>query len=122
MNFIFRTTIATLVALFTLGCTNVESTTGDAVVEIVIFKVSDPAEGLKSARALVEDAKAFNDGIVSAELYQSLSSPNTIAQRIRWKSLEHAKAAQAASSEFENMARVIELTTESVIFDHFAER
>ena len=92
------------------------------VVEIVIFKVSDLVEGLKAARAIVEDAKAFNNAIISAEIYQSASNPNTIAQRITWKSLAEAKAAFAASESFPSMAKTMELTTEHVFIDHFYEQ
>ena len=89
------------------------------VVEFVVFVVSDPIEGMKAATALVEDAKAFNDAIISAEIYQSASNPNMLAQKITWKSLPAAKDAFAASEKFPNMERIMKLTTEHVIFDHF---
>lgn len=92
------------------------------VVEIVIFKVSDPEEGMMAARAIVEDAKAFNNAIISAEIYQSASDPNTIAQRITWKSLEEAKAAFTASERFPSMKRVMEMMTEHLLLDHFYEQ
>lgn len=91
----------------------------ESVVELVVFAVSDPVEGMKAARAIVADAKAFNDAIISAELYQSASNPKLIAQRITWKSLTEAKAAFAASENFPGMVRIMELTTEQVLFDHF---
>ena len=91
-------------------------------IEIVVFKVSDPEEGLNAARAIVEDARRFNDAIISAELYQSASDPATIAQRITWKSLDEAKAAFAASKDFPGMAKAMALMTEHVMFEHFYER
>ena len=87
--------------------------------EIVIFKVSNPETAMKVVYDLVEDAKAFNNSILSAELYQSVSDPNMFTQRIVWKSLEEAKAAFAASENFPNMAKLMELQTEEVFFDHF---
>lgn len=102
---------------------NNEGNTDDGhVVEFVVFVVSDPVEGMKAATALVEDAKAFNDAIISAEIYQSASNPNMLAQRITWKSLLAAKAAFAASENFPNMQRIMKLTTEHVIFDHFYKK
>lgn len=96
-----------------------EKPVDESVVELVVFSVSDPVEGMKAARAIVADAKAFNDAIISAELYQSASNPNLIAQRIIWNSLTEAKAAIAASEKFPGMVRIMELTTEQVLFDHF---
>jgi len=92
------------------------------VVEFVFFVVSDPIEGMKAATAIVEDAKAFNDAIISVETYQSASNPNMLAQRITWKSLLEAKAAFEASEKFPNMTRFMELTTEMVLFDHFYKK
>ena len=96
--------------------------TTQSVVEIVIFKVSDPAEGMKAAREIIENAKAFNQAIILSEIYQSASDPNTITQRIIWKSLKDAKAAFAASSTFPGMANLMLLITEHVFFDHFYEQ
>lgn len=92
------------------------------VVEIVIFKVSDPVEGMEAAREIVENAKAFNQAITSSEIYQSASNPNTISQRILWKSLGEAKAAFAASETFPGMVKMMALTTEHVFIDHFYEQ
>jgi len=92
------------------------------VVEFVIFKVSDPVEGIKAALALLEDAQAFNNAIISSEIYQSASDPYTIAQLITWKSLKEAKAAFAASENFPNMERIMGLITESKLFDHFYKK
>ncbi|MEM9716639.1 MAG: hypothetical protein AAF826_08985 [Pseudomonadota bacterium] len=89
------------------------------VTEIVIFKVSDPEAGMEAARLIVEDAKAFNNAIVSAEIYQSASDPNTIAQRITWTSIEEAKSAFEASPSFPNMEKAMAVMTEQVLFDHF---
>jgi hypothetical protein len=96
--------------------------TTQSVVEIVIFKVSDPVDGMKAAREIIENAKAFNQSIILSEIYQSASDPNTITQRIIWKSLEEAKAAFAASDTFPGMAKLMQLTTEHVFFDHFYEQ
>jgi hypothetical protein len=92
------------------------------VVEIIIFKVSDPVEGVEAAREIVENAKAYNQAITSSVIYQSASNPNTILQRIVWKSLAEAKAAFAASETFPGMAKMMELTTEHVFFDHFYQQ
>ena len=108
--------ISTLGSVLALGS---EKPVDESVVELVVFSVSDPVEGMKAARAIVADAKAFNDAIISAELYQSASNPNLIAQRIVWNSLTEAKAAVAASETFPGMVRIMELTTEQVLFDHF---
>lgn len=99
-----------------------EKSNDGPVVELVIFVVNDPIEGMKAATAIVEDAKAFNDAIISVELYQSASNPNMLAQRITWKSLKAAKAAFAASEKFPNMMRLMDLTTEHVFFDHFYQK
>lgn len=99
-----------------------ENSNDESVVELVVFGVSDPVEGMAAARAIVADARAFNDAIVSAELYQSASNPKLIAQRIIWKSLDEAKAAFAASEGFPGMARIMKVTTEYVLFDHFYMR
>ena len=92
------------------------------VVEIIIFKVSDAVEGMEAAREIVENAKAYNQAITSSVIYQSASNPNTILQRIVWKSLAEAKAAFAASEAFPGMAKMMELTTEHVFFDHFYQQ
>jgi hypothetical protein len=89
------------------------------VTEIVIFKVSNSEAGMRAARGIVEDARAFNNAIISAELYQSASDPNLLTQRIVWESLEEAKAAFAASEQFPNMAKMMELVTDQVFMDHF---
>ena len=89
------------------------------VTEVVIFKVSDPDAGMSAARGIVEDAKAFNDAIISAELYQSASDSIVLTQRIVWESLEKAKAAFAASEQFPNMAKMMELVTDQIFMDHF---
>lgn len=108
--------ISTLGSVLALGA---DKPNDESVIELVVFSVSDPVEGMKAARAIVEDAKAFNDAIISAELYQSASNPNLIAQRIIWKSMKEAKAAFAASEKFPGMVKIMELTTEQVLFDHF---
>ena len=87
--------------------------------EVVIFKVSDPDAGMNAARGIVADAKSFNDAIISAELYQSASDPHLLTQRIVWQSLEQAKAAFAASEQFPNMAKMMELVTDQIFMDHF---
>lgn len=92
------------------------------VVEIVIFRVSDPEEGMNAARALIVDAKAFNNAILDVELYQSASDPNTIAQKITWSSMKEAKEAFAASTEFPSMKKTMELMTENLVFDHFYQQ
>jgi len=90
-----------------------------SVVEIVVFKVTDSEKGLKAANAILEDAQAFNNAVVSADVYQSATDSNTIAQRIVWKSLVEAKAAQAASDTFPGMSALQNVMTELVVFDHF---
>lgn len=87
--------------------------------EVVIFKVSDPDLGMNAARGIVEDARAFNNAIISAELYQSASDPNVLTQRIVWESLEKAKSAIAASEQFPNMSKIAELMTDQIFMDHF---
>lgn len=89
------------------------------VIEIVIFKVSAPEAGLQAARGIVEDAKKFNNGIISAELYQSTTDPALITQRIIWDSLEKAKAAFAASEQFPNMAKMMTLITDQIFMEYF---
>ena len=88
-------------------------------IVIVIFKVSDPGAGMSAARGIVEDARAFNDAIISAELYQSASDPNVLTQRIVWESVEKAKAAFAASEQFPNMGKLMGLITDQIFMDHF---
>lgn len=102
--------------------TDGENMTTQTVVEIVIFKVSDPVEGMQAAREIIENAMAFNQAILLSETYQSAADPNTIAQRIVWKSLKEAKAAFAASETFPGMAKMMGLTTEHVFIDHFYEQ
>ena len=87
--------------------------------EIVIFKVNDPDAGKSAARGIVEDARAFNDAIISAELYQSASDPKVLTQRIVWQSIEKAKEAFAASEQFPNMAKMMGLITDHIFMDHF---
>lgn len=89
------------------------------VTEMVMFKVKDPKQGMSAARGIVEDAKAFNHAIISAELFQSTSDPNLLTQCIVWESLEKAKAAFAASESFPNMEKMMGLVTEQVFMDYF---
>ena len=84
-----------------------------------MFKVKDPEMGIQAARAVVEDAQAFNNAVVSSKVYQSATDPNLITQRIIWTSLVQAKAAFAASEGFANMGTLMGQITEQVSFDHF---
>ena len=104
------------------GAEDSPSTMAQPVVEIVMFKVSDPVEGLAAARAIVDDARAFSGAVLSADLYQSASDPSVIAQHITWRSLDDAKAAFAASEGFPNMKRAMAVMTEQILFEYFHPR
>lgn len=87
--------------------------------EVVVFKVRNPEAGLAAAKAVIGDAKAYNDGVIGAETYQSLDDPHLLTQRIEWRSLAHAKDAQAAFPTFPNAPKMMPLITETVMMDHF---
>jgi len=115
--------LAAFIALFTINSAfaNEENNSENPVVEIVVFKVTEPEAGIEAALALIEDATAFNNAIISSEIYQSASDPNTIAQRIVWKTLKDAKDAVVASEKFPNMEVAQQVISEILVFDHFRE-
>lgn len=90
----------------------------DCVMELVVFKVKDPLIGIKIAQSVVEDARAFNNGIIKDEIYQSANDPHVIVQRITWKSLEKAKEALAAFDTFPNASDLSEQLEDVIFFDH----
>jgi len=67
--------LAVFVGLFTVNSAiaNEQSNSENPVVEIVVFKVTEPEAGIEAALALIEDATAFNNAIISSEIYQSAS-------------------------------------------------
>jgi hypothetical protein len=91
------------------------------VIEFAAFKVKDPSKGIEIARAIIGDARAFNDGIIADEVYQSVNDPNTIIQRITWKSLEKAKEAFAAFDTFPSASIFFEQSEGIIFFDHFKQ-
>ena len=89
------------------------------VVEVVVFKVKDIKKGTKAANGLINDIRKFNNGIISATLNQSVSTPNQLTQIVVWRSLEVAKEALAASENLPHMQELMDVITEQVFLDHF---
>lgn len=110
--------IAVIPSLCQVGAEN-SIVENSAITELVVFKVKDPSKGIEMARAIIEDAKAFNDGIIADEIYQSVNDPKIISQRIIWKSLEKAKEAFAAFDTFPSASHFIEQSEGVIFFDHF---
>lgn len=109
---------ATLSTFFQVGAEN-SLLENSVIMEFVVFKVKDPSKGIEVARAIIEDVNAFNNGIIAAEVYQSVNDPNSIAQRITWKSLEKAKDAFAAFDTFPSASNFSEESGSIIFFDHF---
>ena len=84
-----------------------------------MFKASHAEAGMRAERSIVEDARDFNNAIISAEIYQSASAPSRLTQWIAWKSIKEAKAAFAASDKFLHTVQLMEWVTEKVPFDYF---
>ena len=74
---------------------------------------------MQAVRGIVEDARDFNNAIISAEIYQSASDPSRLTQWIVWKSIKEAKAAFSASEKFPNTVQLMEWVAEKVSFDYF---
>jgi|GEM_PF-4877462 len=89
------------------------------VTEITVFRVSDATEGLKTAHAIIQDARQYTDAIIDSDTYQATNDPKLIVQRITWRSLKDAKETFAASESFPNMQKMMGLMTEQILFDYF---
>lgn len=100
---------------FQIGAEN-PTVENSVITEFVIFKVKDPSKGIKMARAIIEEVKAFNDGVIADEVYQSVNDPTTIAQRITWKSLEKAQDAFAAFDTFPSASSFSEHSGDVIFF------
>jgi hypothetical protein len=117
-RFVLLILAATISSFFQVGAEN-SFIENSVITEFVVFKAKDPSKGIEVARAIIEDIKAFNNGIIAAEVYQSVNDPNTIAQRITWKSLEKAKDAFAAFDTFPSASNFAEESESIIFFDHF---
>ncbi|GAB5390356.1 MAG: hypothetical protein Alpg2KO_33240 [Alphaproteobacteria bacterium] len=92
----------------------------EKIVEVVVYTVTDIEKGLTASLGIIEDCRAVTDGMLEAETYQSVTSPEQIVVRVVWSSLKEAR--RIANWVFENSASYKTLQTvtkDQMLFDHF---
>ncbi|GAB5390243.1 MAG: hypothetical protein Alpg2KO_32110 [Alphaproteobacteria bacterium] len=92
----------------------------EKVVEVVVYTVTDVEKGLAASLGIIEDCRAVTDGMLEAETYQSVNSPEQIVVRVVWSTLEEAR--RIANWVFENSPSykaLGEVTKDQMLFDHF---
>ena len=92
----------------------------NSIHEIVIFEVSDSKKAIEYAGLMLDEVNARSGGILKSETYRTIENPAILAQRIEWKSIDHAKKALDFLNELDNAKKLMPLITKTIHLGHFS--
>ncbi len=116
LTFSLRSSAGDILPGSPVGCMG--TSTADHIQEIGVFRVTNAEAGLAAAQAIVADAKAYNNAIITHSIFQDLTDSTVLVQHITWCSLDAVKDAFIHSEGFPHMPEMMALMSESLYFGY----